>query len=405
MQQPPKTTATRQVRRVALFTGAYNHVADGVAFTLNRLVAYLLRSGVDVRIIAPTVARPALKHHGVLLPAPSIALPGRQEYRFSYLLSRRVRSELDRFAPDLVHIATPDLIGYSALRWARARGLPVVSTYHTHFGSYLKYYRLGFAEELAWRYLRHFYRLCDELYVPSAAMLEELKGRGVECDLRIWPRGVDTTLFNPARRSAQWRRSQGLSPDLPTICFVSRLVWEKGLAVFASVVEKLRDRGPQFQTLIVGDGPARATLEARLTDAHFTGHLSGRSLAQAYASTDIFLFPSDTETFGNVVLEAMASGVAVVGADYAGIAELVEHRISGLLAPAGEVDAFTHCTETLLNHSDLRQACAAAALERAQRYRWDAVLKRMLSYYEDVLVARPTTKPEAPPPRAVPLDG
>lgn len=386
------TGPTRLCKRVALFTGAYNHIADGVSLTLNRLVEHLLRENIEVRIVAPSIREPVLNHHGVVLVAPSVALPGRQEYRIGYRLSRFIIAELDRFGPSLVHIVTPDLLGYQALKWARRRGLPIVSTYHTHFASYLKYYRLRMAEPIAWHYLRAFYRQCDELYVLSEVMRDELQRHGIDTVLRVWSLGVDMELFNPVRRASGWRQTFGLRPDLPVISFVSRLVREKGVDVFATVVEELRARGHRFHSVVVGEGPARVALEARLPETTFTGHLTGTALAEAFASSDIFLFPSETEAFGSVVIEAMASQIPVVAADSPGSRHLVEHGVTGFLAPAGDITAFSSCTERLLLKPQLRSQYGENGRKRAQRYRWDSVLSQILRYYEQVLATAPAVK-------------
>ncbi|MFW5973421.1 MAG: glycosyltransferase family 4 protein, partial [Bacteroidota bacterium] len=340
--------------RVALFAGAYNHIADGVTRTLNRLVGYLESASFEVRVFAPTVDRPQVRHEGTLLPVPSVRAPGRPDYRFSLGLTPAVRQQLESFNPDLYHIATPDLLGLQALKHAGRRGIPVVASYHTHFASYLQYYHLHALEPLVWAYLRWFYRQCREIYVPSASMAEVLAERGIEQGVRLWERGVDTTLFHPSRRSLAWRRRLGFSDDDVIVSFVSRLVWEKGLRRMADILQQLRGRGASFRTLIVGDGPARADLAELLPEAVFTGYLEGEDLATAYASTDVFLFPSDTETFGNATLEAMASGTPPVCAEATGSRSLVNHGETGLLVRTDDIDGFAGALFALVSDPDLR---------------------------------------------------
>ena len=377
-------------KRIALFTGAYNHIADGVSLTLNRLVDYLERQNVDVRVFAPTIDDPPVDHAGTLVPVPSIAMPGRSEYRISLGIMPSVREALEAFDPTIIHVATPDILGYHALRTAGRWGLPVVASYHTHFTSYFKYYRMEWAEPIAWAYLRHFYNRCEQIYVPSTAMAEILKAHGITSGLRLWQRGVETDRFTPERRSTAWRRRHGIEDDEPVLLYVSRLVWEKQPDVFAEVVRRLERNDVPHRSLIVGDGPAREELLAMLPNTVFTGYLEGKELATAYASSDLFLFPSDTETFGNVTLEAMASGLPTVCADAVGSRDLVVDGSTGVLCPPDDdgnfpASVFMDAVGRLLTNDDARTQMGAAARERARHFRWDAILSRIDSYYDEVL--------------------
>ena len=382
-------------KRVALFTGAYNHIADGVSLTLNRLVDHLQRQGVEIRVFAPTVDDPPIDHAGTLVPAPSVPLPGRSEYRFTVGITPSMREELEAFDPTLYHIATPDLLGRHALTLAHSTDTPVVASYHTHFSSYLKYYHLDLLESALWSYLRRFYRQCEHVYVPSTAIAEVLRDHGVDDGLRLWRRGVDTDRFAPGRRSMDWRRAQGIGDNEVVVAFVSRLVWEKGLDVYADVIQRLERRGVPHRSLVVGDGPAREELEERLPNTCFTGFLEGTDLARAYASSDVFLFPSDTETFGNVTLEAMASGLPTIAADAAGSRDLVAPETTGLLCPPGDRAAFAEATQRLVLDAALRREMSAAAHERAQHFTWPTILDQMNEYYDEVL-ARRAAAPASP---------
>ncbi|BBM74051.1 glycosyltransferase family 4 protein [Rhodothermus marinus] len=372
--------------RIALFTGAYNHIADGVSRTLNRLVGYLERRGASVLVFAPTIPNPPVRHEGTLVPVPSIPVPGRSEYRISLGLTRRHRKLLAAFEPDLIHIATPDFLGLQALLLARRRGIPVVASYHTHFSAYLKYYHLQWSERMLWAYLRWFYRQCRQIYVPSTSMIEILQAHGIDQNLYLWERGVDTGLFNPAQRSSVWRRNVlGVADDEVVVAYVGRLVWEKGLDVLAATINRLKQEQVPHRCLIVGEGPARRELEARLPEAIFTGYLEGRELARAYASADVFFFPSETETFGNVTLEAMASGLPAVCADAPGSNMLIEHGRTGFLATPGRVEEFAGYLRRLILDAELRRTMSRHALERARHFDWEAVLNRLYGYYLDVL--------------------
>ncbi|NND70399.1 MAG: glycosyltransferase family 1 protein [Rhodothermales bacterium] len=374
--------------RVALFTGAYNHIADGVSLTLNRLVDYLTKHGVEVLVFAPSADNPALDHAGTLIEIPSITAPGRPDYRVSKGLSRRIRSQIAAFQPSLIHIATPDFLGLSALRYARRHNIPAVASYHTHFSSYLKYYRLGMLEGGLWRYLRWFYGNCEQVYVPTSSMADVLRSHGISSGLLDWPRGVETHRFSPKNSDPEWRVRQGFMENDVVVAFVGRLVWEKGLDVFASAIELLKTRGVPVKSLVVGDGPARAELIHRIPNGVFAGHLEGTDLTRAYASADIFLFPSETETFGNVTLEAMASGLPAVCANATGSSTLVVHGETGFLVDPKDVAGFADRLEELTRDVELRNTMSVKSRARAMEFDWDAVLSRIPRYYNDLLAAR-----------------
>ena len=375
--------------RIALFTGNYVHIEDGVSRTLGRLVAYLLADGHDVRILGPTVDNPPMDQPGVFWPVPSvpIPIPGRSEYRFSTRFPASARRAVEAFAPDIVHIATPDVLGHRALTWANRRGVPVVSTYHTHFISYLDYYGIGFARPLFVRIAQRFYNRCNEVYAPTQAMIDDLRAQGVTSTIRLWPRGIELDRFAPFKRSDEWRAAKGFAPDDVVVSFVSRIVKEKGIDIFAQVINGLQAEGLPVRALIVGDGPELDSLSAALPTAIFTGHLSDEALAQAYASSDVFLFPSETETFGNVTLEAMASGLAVVCADAAGSGSLVESGTTGLLCPPRDAHAFADAVRRLTLNGTLRRQFGEAARDAARQYSWPSVLARMVEYYRGVVGA------------------
>ena len=370
--------------KVALFTGNYNHIRDGVSLTLNRLVKFLQANGVDVLIFGPTIEEPEINHVGTLVAVPSLQLPGRPEYRFSKSFPNTVREKLEKFDPDIVHIATPDFLGYKALKWAISKNKPIVSSYHTHFASYLKYYKLSLLEPLLWKYLLWFYSKCEQVFVPTESMAETLRAKEIESDLKIWARGIENDSFNPQKRSNEWRKEQGFGRDDIVISFVSRLVWEKNLELFADVLKNLSENYNNVRALVVGDGPAGEGMKKLLPDAVFTGFLQGEDLSTAYASSDIFFFPSDTETFGNVTLEAMASGLPCVVADAAGSKSLIEHNVNGYLAPVGKKDEFYHYVEKLVKDEELRNKMSEKSLRKASLYSWEVINGKLLSYYQDV---------------------
>ncbi len=372
----------RRPLKVALVTGSYNYIADGVALTLNRMVGFLESRGVEVLVFAPVGKVPAFAHNGEVVPVFSIAAPGRGEYRAALGLSQPARDRLVAFKPDILHIATPDLLGHAAQKLGRKMGWPIVASYHTRFETYLKYYGLDGLTPLLTGIVRDFYDACLEIYVPSPSMIDVLRADGVKGELRLWPRGVDTVRFHPDKRSEAWRAERGVGPDEVLIAFVSRLVKEKRVAEVAAVLARLEASGVAHRALFVGDGPERGFLEQHAPGAIFEGYLNGDALAVAYASSDVFLFPSDTETFGNVTLEAMASGLPAVCANATGSRSLVEPGVTGFLAEVGDDGMLYEAVAKLATDPALRRRMGAAGRERSLTYSWDAAMGGLLARYE-----------------------
>lgn len=312
----------------------------------------------------------------------SLPMPGRPEYRLALGMPGSISRQLEAFAPELVHVATPDLLGLAALNWARSRRVPVVATYHTHFPAYLRFYRLAGLRGPLEHYFRWFYRRCRHVYVPTPPLVDYFSGLGITDSLRLWGRGVDRDAFHPDLRSESWRRQSGIAADDVLVTFVGRLVKEKALDVFASVVAELRGAG--VQSMIVGEGPLRRDLQARLPDCLFTGRLEGTDLSRAYASSDVFLFPSDSEAFGNVIVEAMASGLPVVCAASTCSSAHVVHGKTGLVAAPGDVSAFVTHVRRLAERPGERHRMGRLARLRAARYDWERTLDRMVNYYEEI---------------------
>lgn len=373
--------------RIALFTGNYNHIADGVSLTLNRLVAYLEEQDVEVLVFGPTVEDPPVNHNGTLIPVPSISAPGRPEYRVSLFFPNHARRKMLDFKPDLIHVATPDLLGLQALLLGQSSGIPVVSSFHTNFASYLKYYGYGLLEPLLWKYLRWYYSRCRALFVPTPSMKEELQQRQVKTDLRIWSRGVEVDLFHPDKRTRDWREAWGISEEDKVVLFVSRLVWEKNLEVVKKVFGQCNEL-ENVKTVIAGDGPAREELKKMLPATIFTGSLYGEQLAEAYAGSDLFFFPSDTETFGNVTLEAMSSGLPVVAADAAGNRSLVTQNVNGFLANAKDTEVFFGHLSQLIREDEMRNSMAVKSRQIAESYNWPKVMDELMQHYSRVLMMR-----------------
>jgi glycosyltransferase involved in cell wall biosynthesis len=378
--------------RIAIVTGSYNYIKDGIAVTLNHVVEYLEAHNVEVLVFAPVAKSPAFAHKGTIVPVPSVPLPMRVEYRVALGLPHAARRRLQAFQPDIIHIAVPDLLGYRALKLGLEWKVPVVASYHTRYETYLKHYGLEFLRGALVKYLRYFYGACREVYVPSGSMAEVLVAEGVPCNMHLWTRGVNTLLFHPDKRSDSWRTKYGIRPEELVVVFVGRLVREKQLGILVDILQKFGATGIPHRGLIVGDGPERDAIKKQLPQTRFTGFLDGEELANAYASADIFLFPSDTESFGNVTLEAMASGLPAVCADATGSRSLVKPGVTGFLAKPGCADVFVEHIRTLAADANLRRRMGIAARERSLHFTWEDAMARLLGYYE-ALLASPERKP------------
>ncbi len=367
--------------RVALFSGNYNYVRDGANQALNRLVAYLEGQGVAVRVYSPTSKTPAFAPSGTLISVPSFSIPGRGEYRLALGLPRAIRDDIRAFGPTLIHLSAPDPLNHAAKRFARELDVPVVASFHTRFETYFAYYGLGFVRRWAERAMARFYGGLDEVFLTSQAFGDEMRATGIIGDFAIWSRGVDKVRFNPGRRSLDWRRSLGIGDHEAVIGFVGRLVREKGLDCVAAAVAELTRRGVPHRLLVVGEGPARAEFEAKAPGAIFTGFLGGEDLARAFASFDLLLNPSTTETFGNINLEAMASGIPVVAALASGNSCLIDDGVTGRLIEPKNDAAFADALAFYLNNPAARAEAGAAALARAQPYDWDTINGAVLERY------------------------
>jgi glycosyltransferase involved in cell wall biosynthesis len=374
--------------RIALFSGNYNYVRDGANQALNRLVGYLLRQGVHVRVYAPVVDEPAFDPTGDLVGVPSVAIPGRPEYRLPIALTGRVKRDLAAFAPNVVHISSPDIVGHRAVSWARRNRIAAVASLHTRFDTYLAYYRLQWLEPLVRILLRRLYRRCEAIMAPAESTAAVLRAQRMNREIAIWARGIDREQFNPARRDLAWRRGLGIKGGEVVIAFLGRIVMEKGLDVFADAIRELDQRKVRHRVLVIGEGPARPWFEQQLPQAIFIGHQERADLARALASADMLLNPSITEAFGNVTLEAMACALPVVAAEATGATNLVRDGVTGVLVDYSDIDGFADALEAYVRDPEIRRRHGEAGLAVAKTMDWDTINSSVLRVYQHAIAKR-----------------
>ncbi len=385
--------------RVALFTDTWLPQVNGVSRTLDRLVQHLTGRGNEVALISPRIPgrdSTSAAQPFIHIELPGVPVPMYPELLFSAPLGRSNRAVLDTFNPAVVHCATESTVGWAGRRWALKSGRPLVTSFHTNFPEYAAGYGLGFLAPTAWRLLRRFHEASFRTLCPSSTTRAELQSRGFHDRIRIWPRGVDCDRFSPSHRSLS--RREELAPGAQVVVlYVGRLAAEKRLDILMDAFKRVRERSPvRVALVLVGDGPMRASLQGRRDpDVHLTGFLKGEELAKAYAAADIFAFPSDTETFGNVVTEAMASGLPVVGVNRGGVRDLILPDRTGRLVPPDDPDSFAAALLSLV-YSPINRARMghAGRLDACQRD-WCAILDGVVSTYHEAAegAGRPVASP------------
>jgi glycosyltransferase involved in cell wall biosynthesis len=378
--------------KLALVTETYPPEVNGVAMTLSRLVRGLASRGHQVQVVRPRQSKtdgPSQDGQVQQVTLPGVPMP---RYDGLHLglpakgkLKRRWRSD----QPDIVHIATEGPLGATALWAAKSLHIPVASSFHTNFHAYGKHYGYHFLSRAVVAWLRYVHNQTGVTLVPSLDVQEALQASGFR-NVEILARGVDNELFGPHRRSAALRESWGVGPDDVVAIYVGRVAPEKNvpLAVRAFEAMRVADTNPsrKLKFVVVGDGPARARLEQEHADYHFAGMRRGEDLAAHYASADVFLFPSITETFGNVVTEAMASGLCALAYDYAAPRQYIQSGGNGFTAAFDDADAFLATAAKLVKMpvDELRQL-GAAARHTALGISWDAIIDQFESQLRRVM--------------------
>nr|WP_256720097.1 glycosyltransferase family 1 protein [Pseudomonas alcaligenes] len=362
---------------IALVSETFPPEVNGVANTLGRLCQGLRERGHRLQLVRPRQADDTAPNDDQLLLTRGWPLPGYAGLQWGHSSLHKLLRRWQRNRPDVLYIATEGPLGLSALRAARRLGIPVVSGFHTNFQQYSDHYGFGLLTRLLTGYLRWFHNRSRLTLVPSPSQRLELQRRGFE-RLELLARGVDGQLFHPARRSAALRAEWGLGEDEIAVLHVGRLAAEKNLQLLTRTFRQLQRDLPQqrLRLVLVGDGPLRAQLQAELPDALFCGVQRGEALAAHYASGDLFLFPSLSETFGNVVLEALASGLAVVAFDQAAAAQHIRHGHNGALATPGDEAAFIESARWLLEDTESLRRVRLNARQHAGKQGWPAIVER-----------------------------
>ncbi len=365
--------------RIALVTETYLPEVNGVAITIGRMVEGLCRRGHDVHLIRPCQHEQDTAENEQSYRETRVygmAIPGYSGLKLGLPAKSRLVRLWQKQRPDIVHIVTEGPLGWSALAAARKLNLPVSSDFHTNFHSYARHYGIGLLQWPIAAYLRYFHNKAACTLVPTAELQQQLEQQGYR-NVRVVSRGVDTELFHPARRSDSLRASWGADEFTPVVMLVSRIAAEKNLAVAIHAFEKMRNINPLARMVLVGDGPARAALQKQHPDVIFAGLQTGEALAEHYASGDIFLYPSLTETYGNVTIEAMASGLATLAYDYAAARQHITDNINGVLVPFGDTQAFIAQAVSLIADMDRVQRLRDAARHTVQSLSWDYIVAQM----------------------------
>jgi len=371
--------------RVSIVTETFPPEINGVANTLNQLSTALARFGNRVQIVRPRQAEEkASNYNGFeVITAPGLPIPGYKELRFGIPIKKRLLKLWKEQRPDVIYIATEGPLGSSALQAARSLEIPVASGFHTRFDNYTRHYGIGWLEPLARAYLRRFHNRCQLTLVPTRALLEKLQRQGFK-NITLIARGVDTELFSPDRRDDALRNEWGLRDDDLALIYVGRLAAEKNLKLAVDAWLAIRQDRPGTRLILVGDGPMRGALQKDHPEIIFCGMHRGESLARHYASGDLFLFPSLSETFGNVVIEAMASGLPVLGYRDAAIREYIRHGENGIAIEAGDRQQFIRAAREAVQESALLARLGKQARKDSLAMDWSKIHSRFAMLLSEI---------------------
>lgn len=367
--------------RIALFTETFLPKVDGIVTRLKHTVEHFQKAGDRVLIVTPEAG--LREYQGAeVYGVPSFPFPLYPELKAA-LPRPEIGQKLQEFKPDIIHVVNPAIVGLGGIYYSKKFGIPLLASYHTHLPQYLHYYGLGILEDFLWTLLRLAHNQAELNLSPSSVMVEELRNHGIE-RVDLWPRAVDTEMFDPSLASLEMRKRLSQDhPEAPLLLYVGRLGAEKEIDRLKPILEAI----PQARLALVGDGPHRQVLEEHFagTATNFVGYLSGKTLATAYASADVFVFPSRTETLGLVILEAMAAGCPVVAARSGGIPDIVQDGVSGYLFDPTEEEGAITATKKLLSDPNQRETLRHNARAEAEKWGWAASTQAIREYYFQVL--------------------
>lgn len=367
--------------RVAVVTETWPPEVNGVAMTIHRMVEWLSRRHsvtlIRVRQRGNQVGKPIPGVSTRMMPG--LPVPRYHELRMGIPSTGTLKKSWQQDPPDLVHVITEGPLGWSAIRAANALGIPVISDFHTNFHQYTAHYGMGLFKPIALRYLRNLHNRTRLTLVPTQSLVEDLTDAGFR-GLDVLARGIDTDLFNPARRQDTLRAHWGAGTHDPVLLMVSRIAPEKNLPLALEAYARVREQVPGARMVVVGDGPARAALAKQHPQVHFAGMETGEALAEHYASADLFVFPSLSETFGNVTLEAMASGLAVTAFNYAAVREHIVDGQNGRAIPPADSAAFIDAVVKLARERLPTKQLGRAARETALEVNWNRIFERYELY-------------------------
>jgi phosphatidylinositol alpha 1,6-mannosyltransferase len=376
--------------RIALFSEVYWPMVSGVGVTLLRLTEALQRRGHHVRVYSATYPLPPGGDRPEVHRSPSVPFFLYPDVQWAFPRLRDVVDDLSRFRPDVVHVATEFSLGIAGVKAARQLGIPIVASAHTDYDQYAVRYGVTWALRAGWHYLRWFYGQAHRVLCPSRIYEEHLHSRGVT-HTGVWSRGVDPDEFHPRFRSEAYRTRFGVGPDDLLVTYIGRIAREKNLELLLRAWEALVGSRGGAQLVLVGRGPLEDEIRRReLPGVHVTGLMKGRELAEAYASADLFTFPSPTETFGNSLLEAMGSGLPSLVAAAGGVLEFAEHGRNAWLVAPNSTDAITDGLARLLADPALRRRLVEGALQTAAERRWDVVYDQLVADYRAAASSRVT---------------
>ncbi|GHI01135.1 glycosyltransferase family 4 protein [Neobacillus kokaensis] len=370
--------------KIAIFTDTYYPDINGVARTLKHFTSYLEKQNISYKVFAPNSDSTEYISSNIrrfkswsffLYPECRLALPNMFQ----------LKAELEAFSPDIIHVATPFNMGLCGIYLAKKLAIPLVASYHTDFDHYLQFYELQLLSHILWKYMKWFHKPCKKIFVPSHETLTQLTLHGF-ANLEIWPHGVDCELFHPYYGNEAIRKQHGVSRKY-VLTFVGRLAPEKDIKTLMAVANALpAEINEQVQWLIVGDGPLKAEMEAQSpANMTFTGYLTGEALAEIYSASDLFVFPSPTETFGNVVIEALASGTPAITANSGGVKNIIKHGVTGFLCETGNAVEFTDAIIKLISNDCLRKKFGSEGRNYALTQNWDTIFDHLLWQYQSVL--------------------